>query len=72
MTRFRWWMPVVLATLCAADVTPVQAVTHPVLTRYTLAAFDVYLRGKPADPLDFFTGDLVNLPFALVDAAFGH
>ncbi len=61
-----------IETLCAPNVTPLQAVTHPVIARYTLAAFDVYLRGKAADPMDFFSGDLANLPFDIVDAAFGQ
>ena len=61
-----------IATLCAPAMTPPGAVTHPVIARYALAAFDVYLRGRVADPLDFFTGNLPDLPFAIVDAAFGH
>ena len=61
-----------IATLCAPTQAPSSAVTHPVIARYVLAAFDIYLRGHKPDPMDFFSGALPDLPFDIVNAAFGQ
>lgn len=59
-----------VASMCGADVQPKDDVTHPVIVRYTISAFDAYLRGIKPLSTDFTTGLLPGLPFRMDDAGF--
>ena len=59
-----------VAANCGPTATPPDAVSHPVIAKYVLDAFDLYLRGKQPEPADFLSGTLPGLPFEMANKGF--